>query len=422
MIFHNSTPRFCAAAAMLGLAWLLFPGPISQQAAAATYTVLYDFCQQTNCADGAIPRASQPILDHSGSGTLYGATEQGGDTNQGVIYSLTPNGDGTYRYARLYSFCDVPFGCADGYEPLGPLVQDTSGNLYGINQSVAYELSPNRAHTNWRISRTKLFGDGFNLTGGLTYAGAAQGLAYDGVSPLYGMTFAGGASLRGAVYQLTPTVKGFRRKILHNFCAEANCADGDTPGNAVLWVDQSGSLYGTTMIGGAHDWGVLFQLKPNTRKTRWTETVLHDFCAQPHCADGRQPLVGVVGDQAGNLYGTTYFTNTEGESGTLYKFQLGKHPTFSVLHTFCQTDCSDGATPDALAFGPSGNLIGTTTQPNGGSIYRLDPATNNPQLTVLHASANTALGALAIDASGTVYGTTASGGANFGGVVFRLTP
>lgn len=422
-VFHQN--QFRSKPLWIGLLWLCVA---AVPAAAAHYNVVYNFCQQTNCTDGALPRTNPPILDHSGSGILYGATNQGGDTDQGTVYSLAPNGDGIYRYHRLYSFCEAPFDCPDGYQPNGPLVQDSVGNLYGINEAVVYELSPNKARTEWRISRKKTFGDGFNLTGGLTYAGASQGLAYDGRSPLYGMTFAGGA-FNGTVYQLTPAKHSFRRKVLYSFCAQPDCADGYLPSGAVLLVDGNGTLYGTTEFGGAHDSGVLFQLKPNTRKTKWTETILYDFCAQPNCADGRQPLAGVVQDQSGDLYGTTSFSDIEGESGTLYKFHLGRHPKFSVLHSFCQTDCADGATPDALTFDLLGNLIGTTLRGKSGTVgalFSVDLRRRDGSLTVLHeyccTDGSAASGAVAVDRKGNLFGTTSGGGAHFGGVVFELTP
>jgi hypothetical protein len=100
-----------------------------------------------------------------------------------------------------------------------------------------------------------------------------------------------------------------------------------------------------------------------------------------------------------------------------------------VLHSFCQTDCSDGAAPDALTFDPFGNLIGATLRGksgNEGALYRIDQGRRNPPLFVLHeyccTDGTASSGPLAIDSAGNIYGTTASGGANFGGVLFKLTP
>jgi uncharacterized repeat protein (TIGR03803 family) len=52
-------------------------------------------------------------------------------------------------------------------------------------------------------------------------------------------------------------------------------------------MDKSGNLYGTTSAGGAHySQGTVFELTPNATKTKWTETVLHSFCAGGVCTDG----------------------------------------------------------------------------------------------------------------------------------------
>src|ERR1700731_1099614 len=66
---------------------------------------------------------------------------------------------------------------------------------------------------------------------------------------------------------------------------------------ASLIRDSAGNFYGTTAYGGASNWGVVFKLD-----TAGTETVLHSFTGG---ADGGYPLAGLIGDSAGNLYGTT---------------------------------------------------------------------------------------------------------------------
>jgi uncharacterized repeat protein (TIGR03803 family) len=72
-----------------------------------------------------------------------------------------------------------------------------------------------------------------------------------------------------------------------------------------LIFDQAGNLYGTTLLGGVLNQGTVFKLTPNA-DGRWTESVLHSFCSRPNCGDGERPLAGLIFDQAGNLYGTTF--------------------------------------------------------------------------------------------------------------------
>jgi uncharacterized repeat protein (TIGR03803 family) len=88
--------------------------------------------------------------------------------------------------------------------------------------------------------------------------------------------------------------------VLYSFCPQGGaCADGASPYAGVVF-DQKGNLYGTTFHGGDHAAGVVFRLTPKGK-----ETVLHSFCAQNNCADGANPYAGLVFDQKGNLYGTT---------------------------------------------------------------------------------------------------------------------
>jgi hypothetical protein len=101
-----------------GVFYKLVPdGENSQQ------TVLYDFCAETFCADGSGPEPL-PLLD--GAGTLHGVTQVGGAFNNGgTIYEL---GDAGYNV--VYSFC-AQADCTDGQSPVGGLIADGSGNIFG---------------------------------------------------------------------------------------------------------------------------------------------------------------------------------------------------------------------------------------------------------------------------------------------------
>jgi uncharacterized repeat protein (TIGR03803 family) len=137
-----------------------------------------------------------------------------------------------------------------------------------------------------------------------------SGLIFDQSGNLYGTTVLGGANGLGTVFKLTPSSGGsWTESVLYSFCSLSNCADGSAPVAGVIF-DGAGNLYGTTINGGStsnsicNGCGVVFKLIPN-RDGSWTESVLYSFCSLRLCVDGAEPASGVTFDQAGNLYGTT---------------------------------------------------------------------------------------------------------------------
>jgi uncharacterized repeat protein (TIGR03803 family) len=99
-------------------------GTIFKITTAGELTVLYTFCLQSNCYDGAFPAGLVQATD----GNIYGVTSQGGQVGAGSIFKITLAG----KLSTLYSFCSQPF-CPDGGEP-SSLVQGTGGSFWGVTQ------------------------------------------------------------------------------------------------------------------------------------------------------------------------------------------------------------------------------------------------------------------------------------------------
>jgi uncharacterized repeat protein (TIGR03803 family) len=93
-----------------------------------TGTVLYAFQGGSN--DGAFPMGTL-VFDKQGN--LYGTTEEGGPQGTGTIFELSPPATAgvAWTEAILWIF---PQGLLRGYSPAGKLVIDASGNLYGTTQ------------------------------------------------------------------------------------------------------------------------------------------------------------------------------------------------------------------------------------------------------------------------------------------------
>jgi uncharacterized repeat protein (TIGR03803 family) len=281
---------------------------IAEPAGNATSSIiqqtLYAFCPDGTCGDGSNPSAGL-IMD--GSGNLYGTTLYGGSYGQGTVFQLIPTGTG-WSEKVLYSFCSQS-ACTDGSMPSGGLIMDSSGNLYGTTQyggathnGTAFQLT--LTSNGWTQKLVYSFcqqsacADGSNPSGGLII---------DSSGNLYGETPYGGTTGKGTVFQLTPTTNGWTPRVLYSFCQQSACADGSNPSGG-LTIDSSGNLYGTTCCGGLATYsGTVFQLKPTG--TGWKEEVLYKFCSPSgygECTDGFGPLGGLLMDSSGNLYGTTF--------------------------------------------------------------------------------------------------------------------
>jgi uncharacterized repeat protein (TIGR03803 family) len=198
-------------------------------------TVLHNF----NGSDGAGPTAS---LIRDTAGNLYGTTEKGGSSGNGVVFELDLGGNETV----LYNFT----GGTDGGSPYAGLVLAGSF-LYGT--TVVGGTFGNGVV--FKVDRTSGVETVLhNFTGGSDGGSPFAGLLLAG-SHLYGTTLTGGTSGDGVVFKVD-TSRG-KETILHSFTG----TDGAGP-FARLLRDSVGNLYGTTQLGGAFNNGVVFKITP----------------------------------------------------------------------------------------------------------------------------------------------------------------
>ena len=176
--------------------------------------------------------------------------------------------------------------------------------------------------------------------------------------------------------------------------------------------DGAGNLYGTASSGGTDGLGILFKVDAAGR-----QTVLYNFVG----VGG--PYAGAVRDATGNFYGTTPFGGIGW--GTVYKVDAAGQET--DIHTFSQYD---GANPYAgVIRDAAGNLYGTTYSGGAhdwGVVYKLDAAGNYTLMYSFTGGADggSPYGGLTLDSAGNLYGTTQLGGAGYSpagaGVVFKV--
>ncbi len=266
-----------------------------------TKTILYTFTGET---DGNGPGYGDVIFDNQGN--IYGTTERGGQyLDYGAVFELTKESGG-WTESVLHSFNPQP-GVTDGFDPVGGLVFDSAGNLYGttsqggfydpqdqlLGSGIVFELTP--AGNGWTETVIYRFLDSGD--GGLPFAGLTPAVM-GGDQVFFGTTYAGGQgncvigtiSGCGAVYEVPYTTD-------YSFAPYQN---GGGPGGpeAPVTVDAAGRVYGTTYQDGANGWGAVFEL--TYEGNGWAYSSLHDF----NGTDGGLPISNVLLDSSGNLYGT----------------------------------------------------------------------------------------------------------------------
>jgi uncharacterized repeat protein (TIGR03803 family) len=233
-------------------------GELSPGSDGWVYTDLANF----NPTVGYSPPAP-PIWD--GKGNLFGTTTDGGISQPacwtsngcGVIFEMTPNGDGTWTYHILHRFASY---ATDGQTPYGGLVMDASGNFYGTTEfggnkgnGTVFKFSFTGGH--WKKSVVYDFPDWPD--GALPNST----LVLDKAGNLYGIGGGGnqgcGPYTCGVVFKLTPQKNGpWKYIVVHKFSGP----DGNFPIGVI--VDSKGNIFGTTSNGGTYNFGVAFEITP----------------------------------------------------------------------------------------------------------------------------------------------------------------
>lgn len=274
-------------------------GTIFKVTPAGSFFVVYSFCAQQYCLDGALPSGT---LLQGADGNLYGTA--GGVYTGGTFFKITTQGAMT----TLYLFCSQ-LNCTDGEYPRS-VIRGSDGNYYGttyaggtssnctaegsIGCGTVFKITPQGVLTTLH---------NFSSADGC-YPEAGLVLGADG--NFYGTTSAGGAHgycgaypSGGTVFKITPAGT---LTTLYSFCSATNCTDGAGPYSEMV-QDTDGNLYGTTAGGGtvSPGYGTLFKISSSG-----SFTSLYSFCSLANCADGLGPRGKLIQASDANVYGITY--------------------------------------------------------------------------------------------------------------------
>jgi uncharacterized repeat protein (TIGR03803 family) len=246
-------------------------------------TILYSF---QGGADGANPIAG---LAMDKSGNLYGTTSAGGASGSGTVFEVNSTG----KHVVLYSFG----GANDGTVPVAGVTLDPKGNLYGTaslggtaGYGTVFELK--KSASGWR--ETILHSFELQSDGATPYAG----LIFDKAGNLYGAATQGGdgSGGGGTVFELTPSGTSW------TFTTIYGLAGWNISGSFrdLLFDSSTGVIYATTHCDGLYDSGTVYELAPSSGT--WSYTELYTFTGS---TDGLYVFSNLVMDKSGSLYGTT---------------------------------------------------------------------------------------------------------------------
>lgn len=354
--------------------------------------------------------------------------------------------------AQTFQVLHIFTGGSDGAIPVGGLTMDRAGNLYGATaaggntgSNCQFGGAANGCGTVFRLVRGS---SGWVLSPLYAFQGYADGLFPSGRvifgpdGALYGVTQSGGEATCnagfgtcGIVFRMTPPASvcksiicPWQKSTIFSF----NGPDGAEPMSEVVF-DHAGNLYGTTYGGGGHGndicfydnngCGTVYELTPSNGA--WTEAVLHAFPATAF--DGQNPYANLIFDSAGNLYGSMPQGGASGEGAVFQLSPSGSGWMENLLYSFHTN--STGIEPEGGLLLASGSLIGTTSTGgtgDGGTVFELTPGQGGWTFNLMYSlSGQQYFGpraSLTMDAAGNLYGTTVSGGAHGYGSAFKLTP
>jgi hypothetical protein len=280
----------------------------------------------------------------------------GGADNLGTVFEIAKTATG---YASAPTTL-VSFDGSDGEQPEASLVADANGDLFGTtrggaasgNDGSVFEIA--KTSTGYASAPTTLVT--FNGSDGQwPYAS----LMADANGDLFGTTSGGGVS-DGTVFEIAKTATGYASS--PTTLVSSDGADGKNPLGELI-ADANGDLFGTASAGGmfgegtSPGYGTVFEIAKTATGYASSPTTLVNFDG----ADGEYPVVGLIADANGDLFGTTKEGGAYGD-GTVFEIAKTTTGYASAPTTLASFDGSDGLFPESnLIADANGDLLGLTS-------------------------------------------------------------
>ena len=291
-----------------------------------------------NGSNGANPYAG---LTADANGDLFGTTTHGGANSDGTVFEIKNTGTVAAPVYASAPTTLVSFNGSNGAEPVGGLITDANGDLFGTTvvggangDGTVFEIKNTGTDSAPVYASTPTTLVSFNGPNGVYLDG---GLIADANGDLFGTTYRGGANGYGTVFEIrnTGTIATPVYSNIPTTLVSFNGSNGDGP-DAGLIIDANGDLFGTTEEGGANGAGTVFEIKNNSTVAAPVyanaTTVLVSF----NVSNGDQPDAGLTADANGDLFGTTSNggANFPNGYGTVFEitgagFVAAAHPTIA---------------------------------------------------------------------------------------------
>lgn len=388
------------------------------QIATGNVTKVVDFSGPTGPAPGSEPIAG---LARDASGFMWGTTPAGGSDDVGTLFKINA-GTGEFTSVRHFT----PELAADrGHIPRATLTADGTGQLWGTTR----EGGTSDNGTLFRVDPS----DGSYVTFA-QFTGAADavspyapigGLTSDAAGFLWGTTFYGGPENRGVIYKVHPATGVVA--MVRSFTGRAGVTRGSHP-ECKLLDAGTGWFWGTTVAGGAADFGTVFKVNVTTGEfASVAEFAGPGVGSAPN--RGSYPQAELVSDGAGSLWGTTAAAGTGGR-GTVFKVDASTG-TLSTIIDFSGPNGAQpvaGLRPDGAGFVWGTTLFGgnNLNGSGGGTVFKIQIATGSFTTVASFTGPDGPLVGLAPraglvpDGAGHLWGTTSGGGPDYEGTVFKV--